>query len=150
MICIIGIVPYVSLQLKSISDTFHIVTKTKSSNVLLDTTTYVCIALALFASYYGTRYVDASEKRRGIVTAVAMESILKLVFFIIIGVYVTYFVYDGFGDIYEKASALEGFAKKNTIGGITQGMNWYFLCILSLFLISASTPAQRTPRKESP
>ncbi len=136
IICIVGIVPYISLQLKSISDTFHIVTKTQSSsNIFTDTTTYVCLALALFASYYGTRYVDASEKRRGIVTAVAMESILKLVFFLIIGVYVTYFVYDGFGDIYAKASVIEGFAKKNTVGGITNGMNWYFLCILSMFAI---------------
>ncbi len=136
VICISGIVPYISLQLKSISDTFHIVTKTQSSsNIFTDTTTYVCLALALFASYYGTRYVDASEKRRGIVTAVAIESILKLVFFLIIGVYVTYFVYDGFGDIYTKASVLEGFAKKNSIGGITNAINWYFLCILSLLAI---------------
>jgi len=63
VICVFGILPYISLQLKSISETFHIVTKTQaSSNTFADTTTYVCIALALFASYYGTRYVDASEK----------------------------------------------------------------------------------------
>ena len=136
MVCIFGILPYISLQLKSISETFHIVTKTQaSSNLFTDTTTYVCIALALFASYYGTKYVDASEKRRGVVTAVAMESILKLVFFLIIGVYVTYFVYDGFGDIYTKASVLEGFQTKNSIGGITNGINWFFLCILSMFAI---------------
>jgi len=136
IICIVGIVPYISLQLKSISETFHIVTKTQSSsNIFTDTTTYVCLALALFASYYGTRYVDASEKRHGIVTAVAIESILKLVFFLIIGVYVTYFVYDGFNDIYLKASVLEGFDKKNTVGGITNGINWYSLCILSMFAI---------------
>jgi hypothetical protein len=49
------------------------------------------------------------KKKRGIVTAVAMESILKLVFFF--GIYVTYFVYDGFGDIYTKASVLENFKK---------------------------------------
>lgn len=136
MICIFGIVPYIALQLKSISDTFHIVTKTQSSdNIFTDTTTYVCLALALFASYYGTKYVDASEKRRGIVTAVAMESILKLVFFLIIGIYVTYFVYDGFGDIYTKASVLENFDKKNSIGNLTSGINWFFLCILSMFAI---------------
>ena len=136
MICIFGIVPYIALQLKSISDTFHIVTKTQSSdNIFTDTTTYVCLALALFASYYGTKYVDASEKRRGIVTAVAMESILKLVFFLIIGIYVTYFVYDGFGDIYAKASVLENFDKKNSIGDLTGAINWFFLCILSMFAI---------------
>jgi Na+/proline symporter/signal transduction histidine kinase len=136
LICIFGIVPYIALQLKSISDTFHIVTKTTSnSNIFNDTTTYVCLALALFASYYGTRYVDASEKRRGIVTAVAIESILKLVFFLIIGIYVTYFVYDGFGDIYTKASVLENFHKKNTIGGLSESINWFFLCVLSMFAI---------------
>jgi Na+/proline symporter/signal transduction histidine kinase len=135
-ICIVGILPYISLQLKSISDTFHIVTKTQaSSNIFTDTTTYVCLALALFASYYGTRYVDASEKRRGIVTAVAMESILKLIFFLIVGIYVTYFVFDGFDDIYQKAAILKDFDKKNTIGGITNGINWFFLCILSMFAI---------------
>ncbi|MGO4822511.1 MULTISPECIES: ATP-binding protein [unclassified Flavobacterium] len=136
LICVFGVLPYIALQLKSISDTFNIVTKTQSSaNIFSDTTTYVCVALALFASYYGTRYVDASEKRRGIVTAVAMESILKLVFFLIIGIYVTYFVFDGFDDIYSKASLLDSFDKKNTIGGLSEGINWFFLCVLSMFAI---------------
>ncbi|WP_144891448.1 sensor histidine kinase [Flavobacterium tiangeerense] len=136
IVCIFGILPYISLQLKSISDTFHIVTKTQaSSNIFTDTTTYVCLALALFASYYGTKYVDASEKRRGIVTAVAMESILKLIFFLIIGIYVTYFVFDGVDDIYKQAATLKDFDKKNTIGGITDAMNWFFLCVLSMFAI---------------
>lgn len=136
LICLAAILPYIALQLKAISETFHVVTKTTANSlVLFDTTTYVAVALALFASYYGTRYVDASEKRKGIITAVAMESILKLVFFVIIGVYVTYFVFDGYGDIYAKASVLENFTTKNTIGSLENGMNWFFLCMLSLFAI---------------
>lgn len=136
LICIFGILPYIALQLKAIAETFHVVTKTSThSNIFNDTTTYVAIALALFASYYGTRYVDASEKRSGIVTAVAMESILKLFFFLLLGIYVTFFVFDGFDDIYAKASILENFKEKNTIGGIPQAINWFFLCILSLFAI---------------
>jgi Na+/proline symporter/signal transduction histidine kinase len=136
LVCLFGILPYIALQLKAIAETFHVVTKTSlSSNFLNDTTTYVAIALALFASYYGTRYVDASEKRRGIVTAVALESLLKLFFFLLVGLYVTFFVFDGFEDIYQKASLLEDFKQKNTIGGIPQAINWFFLCILSLFAI---------------
>lgn len=136
LISIFGILPYIALQLKAISETFHIVNKTSSqSNIFSDTTTYVAIALALFASYYGTRYVDASEKRKGIVTAVAMESILKLFFFILLGIYVTFFVFDGFDDIYAQASLLKNFKEKNTIGGIPQAINWFFLCVLSLFAI---------------
>ncbi|NHM01973.1 ATP-binding protein [Flavobacterium difficile] len=136
VICLTGIIPYISLQLKAIAETFHIVTKTSMTSLIFDdTTTYVAIALALFASYYGTRYVDASEKRKGIVTAVAMESVLKLVFFVLIGVYVTFFVFDGFDDIYQKASVLENFKEKNTIGGLPQAINWFLLCILSMFAI---------------
>lgn len=136
IVCLFGILPYIALQLKSISETFHLVTNTESSNFILDdSTTYIAFALAIFSSIYGTRYVDASEKRKGIVTAVALESILKLVFFIIIGVYVTFFVFDGFDDIYAKASLLENFQQKNTIGGLPQAINWFFLCILSMFAI---------------
>jgi signal transduction histidine kinase len=79
--------------------------------------------------------VDASEKRKGIVTAVAIESILKLVFFVVIGVYVTFFVFDGFDDIYQKASLLDNFKEKNTIGGLSQAINWFLLCVLSMFAI---------------
>lgn len=136
LICIFGILPYIALQLKAIAETFHVVTQTTGdSNIFSDTTTYVAIALALFSSYYGTRYVDASEKRKGIVTAVAMESILKLFFFLLLGIYVTFFVFDGFDDIYAKASILENFKEKNTIRGIPQAINWFFLCVLSLFAI---------------
>ena len=136
VICLTGIIPYIALQLKAIAETFHVVTKTEIRSFIFDdTTTYVAIALALFASYYGTRYVDASEKRKGIVTAVALESLLKLVFFVIIGVYVTFFVFDGFDDIYQKASLLEHFKEKNTIGGLPQAINWFLLCLLSMFAI---------------
>jgi Na+/proline symporter len=136
IICLTGIIPYIALQLKAIAETFHVVTKTEiRSYIFDDTTTYVAVALALFASYYGTRYVDASEKRKGIVSAVALESVLKLVFFVIIGVYVTFFVFDGFDDIYQKASLLEHFKEKNTIGGLPQAINWFLLCVLSMFAI---------------
>ncbi|BCY29121.1 ATP-binding protein [Flavobacterium okayamense] len=136
VICILSVIPYISLQLKAISETFHIVTKTnENSLIILDTTTYVAVALALFASYYGTRYVDASEKRKGVITAVALESLLKLIFFVIIGVFVTFFVFDGLGDIYDKAVVLENFEKKNTFGGFEQAINWIFLCMVSLFAI---------------
>lgn len=136
LICIFGILPYIALQLKAIAETFHVVTQTtEDSNIFSDTTTYVAIALALFASYYGTRYVDASEQRKGIVTAVALESILKLFFFLLLGIYVTFFVFDGFDDIYAQASQFADFKEKNTVGGLPQAINWFFLCILSLFAI---------------
>ncbi len=136
ILIVLGILPYISLQLKAIAETFHLITNTQTNaNFLLDTTTYVAIALAIFASFYGTRYVDASEKRKGIVTAIALESVIKLFFFILVGIYVTFFVFDGFDAIYAQASQLPDFEKKNTIGGLAEAINWFFLCMLSIFAI---------------
>lgn len=132
IVCLLAIVPYIGLQIKAISETFHLVTETENSkNILTDSATFVVLLIALFASYYGTRYVDASEKRLGIISAIAFESFLKLFFIIVLGVFVIYFVFDGFSDIYEKANRFADFKQKNTFNGIEGAMNWMVLCMIS-------------------
>lgn len=132
IVCLLAIVPYIGLQIKAISETFHLVTETPmSSDILTDNATFVVVLIALFSSYYGTRYVDASEKRLGIISAIALESFLKLFFIIILGLFVIYFVFDGFSDIYQKASHFEDFKAKNTFNGIEDAMNWMVLCMIS-------------------
>lgn len=132
LVCLFAVIPYIGLQIKAISETFHLVTETAvSSNLLTDSATFVVILIAVFASYYGTRYVDASEKRLGIISAIALESFLKLFFIIVLGVFVIYFVFDGFEDIYDKASKFSDFKQKNTFNGIEGAMNWMVLCMIS-------------------
>lgn len=132
IVCLLAIVPYIGLQIKAISETFHLVTETPmSKDILTDNATFVVILIALFASYYGTRYVDASEKRLGIISAIALESFLKLFFIIILGFFVIYYVFDGFSDIYQKASQFKDFKEKNTFNGTEGAMNWMLLCMIS-------------------
>lgn len=132
IVCLLAIVPYIGLQIKAISETFHLVTETPmSKNILTDNATFVVVLIALFSSYYGTKYVDASEKRLGIISAIALESFLKLFFIIILGLFVIYYAFDGFSDIYEKASKFEDFKQKNTFNGIEGAMNWMVLCLIS-------------------
>ncbi|WP_160138784.1 ATP-binding protein [Chryseobacterium sp. c4a] len=132
IVCLLAIIPYIGLQIKAISETFHLVTETPmSKNILTDNATFVVVLIALFSSYYGTRYVDASEKRLGIISAIALESFLKLFFIIILGLFVIYYVFDGFTDIYQKASHFEDFKEKNTFNGIEGAMNWMVLCMIS-------------------
>lgn len=136
LICIFSIIPYIGLQIKAISETYHLITGTETSNnILFDSATYVVLIIALFSSYYGTRYVDASEKRLGIISAVAVESFLKLIFFIILGLFVVYGVFHGFDDIYEQASKLPDFAQKNSFAGLEGGFNWFLMSILSMTAI---------------
>ncbi|WP_299315474.1 ATP-binding protein [uncultured Aquimarina sp.] len=138
IICVLAIVPYISLQLKAISETFSIISKDtipSSTSIFQDTTFYVALLLAIFAAFFGTRATDATRRRRGIVFSVAVESVLKLVFFLIIGVYVTYYLFDGTTDIYDKISSLENLESLTTLDGLEAGINWYFMIALSFFAI---------------
>ena len=135
VVCLIGIVPYISLQLKAISETFNLVTdQLPSSFVFNDSTTFIAIVLALFATYYGTRYADASVQRSGMLSSVAFESLLKLVFFLVIGIYVSFVVFDSPADIYRQPSQLPSFEINNSIEKNGSTFNWMLLNIINKFL----------------
>jgi Na+/proline symporter/signal transduction histidine kinase len=137
LICVLAIVPYISLQLKAISETFNIITNHKivSYSIINDTTFYIAILLAIFAAFFGTQHTDASERHKGIISAVALESVIKLAFFLVIGVYVTFYLFKGPSDIYHQASILPNFHFQQRINGLEGGFNWFFLSILSMIAI---------------
>lgn len=137
IICVLAIVPYISLQLKAISETFNVITNHNivANSIINDTTFYIAILLAIFAAFFGTQHTDASEKHKGIITAVALESIIKLIFFLVIGVYVTFYLFEGPSDIYKRASVLPNFEIQQKINGLEGGFNWFFLSLLSMIAI---------------
>jgi len=138
IICVFAIVPYISLQLKAISETFEIITDDTSyvsTSALDDSTFYISVLLAVFIAFFGTQATDASQRRKGIMTAVAVESVLKLAFFLIVGIYITFYLFDGTTDIYQQASTLENFKKITSFNGLESGFNWLFTILLSFFAI---------------
>ncbi|WP_338350829.1 sensor histidine kinase [Nonlabens tegetincola] len=136
VICVIAVVPYIALQLKAVSETFDILTTgDKSNSLLTDSTFYIAILLAVFAALFGTQTTDASQQRSGLMFSVAIESVLKLIFFLIIGIYATFYLFDGTIDIYNQISALEEFDKLATFENMESSINWYFMIALSFFAI---------------
>jgi len=134
IVCLLGIVPYISLQLKAVSETFQILsddTSYVSTSVYDDSTFYIALLLAVFATFFGTQTTDASEKHKGIVMSVAFESIIKLAFFLLVGIYVTYVLFDGTEDIYSKMAQSENFKSLITINGFEDGFNWLYTIMLS-------------------
>ena len=71
----------------------------------------------------------------GIISAVAVESFLKLIFFVVLGLFVTYGVFNGFEDIYEQAQKFEDFAAKNTFNGLEGSINFAITSLLSMSAI---------------
>ncbi|MCK2127908.1 sensor histidine kinase [Thauera aromatica] len=114
IIAVIGIVPYIALQLKAISSAYalmigehDIVFRVEAASAAWwqDSTLYIALALAAFTILFGTRHLDTTERHEGMVAAIAFESVVKLLAFLAVGVYVTYWLYDGFADLYARAMA---------------------------------------------
>jgi Na+/proline symporter len=154
---IVGIMPYIALQLKAISVTFEILvhgslqSKATALNILdmqtlalaqshpfyQDTAFYISLVLALFGALFGARYLDASEKHEGMVAAVALESIVKLVAFLLVGIFVTYGMFDGFKDILQQISKNELYKHLLLINTCRSNnyQSWFTLVVLSMAAI---------------
>lgn len=112
IITVVGIVPYIALQLKAISSGFEVMT-TPLGEVAIPPTAwwtdgalYMALVLAGFTIIFGTRHLDSSERHEGMVAAIAMESVVKLVAFLAVGIFVTYGIFNGMSDIFSQASAI--------------------------------------------
>jgi Na+/proline symporter/signal transduction histidine kinase len=132
-IAVFGIIPYISLQLKAISTSFQLINNYPDLSLpgymanlpfYKDTAFYVALLLAVFAILFGTRHLDATERHEGLVAAIAFESIVKLVAFLTVGLFVTYGIYNGFADIIHKAETLPQTSMLFSIGGETSNLNW--------------------------
>lgn len=145
VIAVIGIVPYISLQLKAISNSFIILLHYPSTDmpagavqmpVLADSAFHIALLLAAFTILFGTRHLDATERHEGMVAAVAFESVVKLVVFLLLGVFVTFVIYDGFGDVFARAAASPELAPLLDFGAHPGNYgSWASLTVLSMFAV---------------
>jgi Na+/proline symporter/signal transduction histidine kinase len=146
VIAVIGILPYISLQLKAVSNSFTILiqypeivmpTKVAALSTRQDTALWVALILAAFTIAFGTRHLDAAEHHQGMVAAIAFESLVKLLAFLAVGAFVTFGIYDGFGDVFSRAAAEPKLhAMLAPLGSVAGGYaNWVWLTILSMMAI---------------
>src|SRR3546814_10015058 len=88
----------ISLQLKAVSTSFNVLRQYpvvampphENLPLLADTALWVALVMAAFAILFGTRHIDAAEHHEGMVAAIAFESLVKLVAFLAVGLFVTF------------------------------------------------------------
>src|SRR3954465_6613026 len=102
-----------------------------------DTALWVALILAAFTIVFGTRHLDAAEHHPGMVAAIAFESLVKLLAFLAVGVFVTFGMYNGCGDLFARAAAQPKLGAMMTpLEGIAGGYaGWVWLTILSMMAI---------------
>jgi Na+/proline symporter/nitrogen-specific signal transduction histidine kinase len=145
LIAVVGVIPYIALQLKAVSSSFLILwqyptiqmpNQGQALGPLQDTALYVALLLAIFTILFGTRHLDATERHEGMVAAIAFESLVKLLAFLAVGLYVTFGLYHGFADLFAQAARLPDVDQLLTLGGPagTYG-SWVSLIFLSMLSI---------------
>ncbi|WP_414475800.1 NahK/ErcS family hybrid sensor histidine kinase/response regulator [Microvirga sp. M2] len=133
LIALVGSIPYIALQLKAVSASLDVFI-TKADGMpppnlpfIGDLALVVALVLAGFAVAFGTRHPDATEHQDGLIMAISVESIVKLVAFLTVGSYVTFVMFDGYDGIKERLTAL------GTTGSLmerTSGFGSYITLIL--------------------
>ncbi|OAB56627.1 hypothetical protein AY599_26190, partial [Leptolyngbya valderiana BDU 20041] len=104
-VAVLGIVPYISLQLKAVAMSFGALGRGPGAGIepaaWQDLALYVALAMAVFAMLFGTRRAAATEHNRGLVLAMSFESLLKLVAMLALGGFVTYGLFGGVDDLWQ-------------------------------------------------
>jgi Na+/proline symporter/signal transduction histidine kinase/CheY-like chemotaxis protein len=138
IIAIIGMIPYIALQLKAVSSSLDTIVAPFATwagpvqPVLGDPPLFVAVSLAAFAVLFGTRHIDATEHQHGLMLAIAVESIVKLVAFVAVGIFVTFVMFDGPISLFTKASQ-----RPDTAEVLTGGTNFGTMGAITLLSVSA-------------
>jgi Na+/proline symporter/nitrogen-specific signal transduction histidine kinase len=146
IIAVIGVLPYIALQLKAVSNSFTLLAQypdvvmpahREAAPIQADTAFWMALLLATFTILFGTRHLDASERHEGMVAAIAFESLVKLVAFLAVGIFITYGIYGGLADIFARASAHPRLANLFApLGGAAGSYaSWAWLTVLSMLAI---------------
>jgi Na+/proline symporter/nitrogen-specific signal transduction histidine kinase len=144
IIAVVGIMPYISLQLKAVSTSYSVMLhypdmamiEAHRTSIWNDNAFSVAMIMAAFSILFGTRHIDATERHEGMVAAIAFESLIKLLAFSAVGVFITFVMFDGPVDLFDwitRYPETERLTQLEVLpGGYT---NWFTLTFLSMMAI---------------
>ena len=144
VVAVVGILPYLALQLKAVSTTLDVLVGTDPADttalartppLLQDSALGVALLLAVFAVLFGVRRLDAAERHEGMVAAVAVESLVKLGALLAVGAWVAFGLFDSPAEIVRRAAADPDLAGLLTVGSAGGYGDWLWLVVLSALAV---------------
>lgn len=111
-IAVVGVTPYIALQLRAVTSSIAVITSAGPEDPLgltpggtgYGAAFWIAAGMALFTILFGTRNVDAKEQHHGVVAAIALEAVVKLVALLAVGVLVVWGICDGVADSFSRAA----------------------------------------------
>ena len=141
LIAVVGILPYVALQLKAIASGYALLVDAPAQPLAWwrDSTLYIALVLAGFTVAFGARHLDTAERHEGMVAAIAFESLVKLLAFLAVGAFVTWGLFDGPADLFGRAADRAELAPLLGLGsgaaGGFAGGQWFALTLLAMLSV---------------
>src|SRR5262245_56617254 len=137
IIAIVGVMPYIALPLKAVSTSFTVLTSpvsaatTNTLPLFFDTAFLVAVTMAAFTILFGLRTVEAAVHHRGLMMAIAFESVIKLIALLAVGYFVTYEMAGGFDALLARLRLSPELGQQ--IVGPMPGLNWIAIAMLAGF-----------------
>lgn len=135
LIALVGAIPYLALQLKAVTTSVAIMMNAPTSatanihSEVFDLSLLLTLLMAIFAIIFGTRHSDATEHQDGLILAVSTESIVKLAAIFTAGLYITFVLFSGPKDLWQRVSANEHVMA--SLSHETSAARWVVLTFLS-------------------
>ncbi|MGB0748500.1 MAG: ATP-binding protein [Magnetospiraceae bacterium] len=123
LMAVIAITPYIALQLQSVTRSYQVIAGEIDPFM---TGMWIGIGMAVFTILFGTRNLDANERHHGVVAAIALEAIVKLVALVLVGVLVTFGISGGVTEVFANVNI-----EDLTGAGGFDGPRWAVLIFLS-------------------
>lgn len=101
LIALIGGVPYFALQIKAVVSSYSFITLGTMNAGQGNIELAILAMIIIFTIFFGFRTLTQDETHTGLIMVVAIQSIVKLVALVGAGLFAVYFVFHGFGDIYD-------------------------------------------------
>ena len=136
LLSLITVTPYVALQLIAISTSLDILSGPHLFlGFSVESKLVVALLLGAFAVIFGARHLDPMERHEGLIAVVAFESLVKIVAFLSVGIYVAYGVFGGYGNIMEQMIGLASSSKEYADLMDVEYPLWFSLTLISFFAI---------------
>lgn len=150
LMALISITPYIALQLKAITVSHAVLinypntadTTLVDERFWMDKSLWVALVLAVFIILFGTRHLDASERHEGMVAAIALESLVKLVAFIAVGVFVVFVMFEGPGALFAQVAATPELVNSMGLDSMPGGATGWVGMLVLAFLAFLTLPRQ--------
>jgi len=156
VITVIAAIPYISLQLETISSSLEVIAINDEDPGSWSTqlrTFFITIMLAFFSIIFGTKKLDVTEHHRGLMIAIAFESLLKLIAFIVVGLFVIFYFYSGPFGFFKVAQSIPEIANgpSLTLNFLSQVLLAFlvFMCLPRQFHVTVVENENRSDLKWS-